>query len=250
MTLNKLKINVEKSSFIMFGSKHKIKINSTDEIVLCINDEKLKYMPTLKYLGITLDETLDESWGPHVDNICKKIGQRNGMLCRLMSVLPRESLNVIYKTLILPLFDYAMPVWGWTSQNNLNKLQKHQSRAARIVTNDFSLDKKGIDVVHSLDWLNVRERINFITNIMTFKCINNMAPGYLCHMLKFNNVCHNLNTRNVSLLHFPKPNCEKFREAFCYQGPKNWNMLPQDLKHVENICLFKRMLKQFILNKP
>ena len=101
-----------------------------------------------------------------------------------MSVLPRESLNVIYKTLILALFDYAMPVWDWTSQNNLNKLQKHQSRAARIVTNDFSLDKKGIDIVHSLDWLNIRERINFITNIMTFKCINNMAPGYLCHILK------------------------------------------------------------------
>ena len=110
MTLNKLKINVEKSSFIMFGSRHKITTNSTDEIALCINDEKLKYTPTLKYLGITLDETL--SWGPHVDNICKKTGQRNGMLCRLMSVLPTESLNVIYKTLILPLFDYAMPVWG------------------------------------------------------------------------------------------------------------------------------------------
>ena len=47
-----------------------------------------------------------------------------------------------------------------------------------------------------------------------------MAPGYLCHMLKFNNVCHNLNTGNFSLLHFPQPNCEKFREAFCYKGPK------------------------------
>ena len=87
MTLNKLKINVEKSSFIMFGSRHKITTNSTDEIALYINDEKLKYTPTLKYLGITLDETL--SWDPHVDNICKKIGQHNGMLCRLMSVLPR-----------------------------------------------------------------------------------------------------------------------------------------------------------------
>ena len=85
MTLNKLKINVEKSYFIMFGSKHKITINSTDEIALYINDEKLKYTPTLKYLRITLDETL--SWGPHVDNICKKIGQRNGMLCRLMPCL-------------------------------------------------------------------------------------------------------------------------------------------------------------------
>ena len=43
-----------------------------------------------------------------------------------------------------------------------------------------------------------------------------------------------------------KPNCEKFREAFCYQGPKNWNMLPWDLKHVDNICLFKRMTVETI----
>ena len=84
-----LKINVEKLSYIMFGSKHKITMKSTDEIALYINDEKLKYTPTLKCLGITLDETL--SCGPHVNNICKKIGQHNGILCRLMSVLPRES---------------------------------------------------------------------------------------------------------------------------------------------------------------
>ena len=71
-----------------------------------------------------------------------------------------------------------MPVWGWTSQNNLNKLQKHQNRAARIVTNDLSLDKKGIDNVHSLDWLNVRERINFIIHIMTFKCIVKIVSKY------------------------------------------------------------------------
>ena len=96
-----------------------------------------------------------------------------------------------------------MPVWDWTSQN-LNKLQKHRSRAARIVTNDFSLDNKGINIVDSLDWLNVLKRINFISNIMTFKCINKMAPGYLCHILKFNNVCHNVNTGNVSLFAFSK----------------------------------------------
>ena len=73
-----LKINVEKLSYIMFSSKHKITMKSTDEIALYIND-------------ITLDETLP--WGPHVNNIFKKLGQHNGMLCRLISVLPREYLK-------------------------------------------------------------------------------------------------------------------------------------------------------------
>ena len=170
------------------------------------------------------------------------------MLCRLRHSLPKNALCMIYNTLILPLFDNAVPVWAWTSQNNLNKLQKHQSRTARIIFNYFTLETRGIDLVHSLNWLDVRQRIIYMTDVMTFKCLNDNAPGYLCDVLKYVNACHDINTRNAfkETLHVPKPECEKFREAFMYQAPLNWNSLPQDIQRQTNIVSFKKHLKRYL----
>ena len=72
----------------------------------------------MPYLGVLLDETL--SWNGHIDNVSKKLGQRIGMLSRLKSILPKKSLMTIYNSIILPTIDYAIPVWGWSSQSNIN----------------------------------------------------------------------------------------------------------------------------------
>ena len=42
------------------------------------------------------------------------------MLSRLKSILPEESLMTIYNSIILPTIDYAIPVWGWSSQSKEN----------------------------------------------------------------------------------------------------------------------------------
>ena len=46
----------------------------------------------MPYLGVLLDETL--SWNGHIDNVSKKLGQHIGMLGRLKSILPKESLII------------------------------------------------------------------------------------------------------------------------------------------------------------
>ena len=56
---------------------------------------------------------------------------------------------------------------------------------------------------------------------------------------------HGYETRHASLqkLSVPKPNIEKYREAFVYQSPKLWNELPMYISQIMSLHSFKSALK-------
>ena len=72
-----------------------------------IDEHFLVRAKTCKYLGIDLDENL--SWDSHVDNIVKKVSAGFG---GIRSLVPCETLIMIYKALVQPYFDYCSSVWG------------------------------------------------------------------------------------------------------------------------------------------
>ena len=81
-------------------------------------------MTQFKYLGIWLDLSL--TWSIHVDKLVKNVDKCVGILQRASSVLPRQTLNLLYKTLILPRFDYCDAVWGNAAKVLFAKLEKIQ----------------------------------------------------------------------------------------------------------------------------
>ena len=86
----------------------------------------------------------------------------------------------IYQGIIQPRFDYALTIWGFTSQYNLSKVQRLQNRAARIITGEFDyIHVRGIDIVKNLKWMNVIQRRDYFVALSMFKCIHGMSPSYL-----------------------------------------------------------------------
>ena len=63
-----------------------------------------------KYLGVVLDESL--SWTARVKYVLGKAGKRVGMLSRIRKNVTTTTANLIYKTFILPVFDYCDTVWN------------------------------------------------------------------------------------------------------------------------------------------
>ena len=87
----------------------------------------------------------------------------------------------IYKGLIEPHFDYCSAVWDGLTQQLSEKLQKLQNRAITVITKS-SYDTSFRFLLNSLGWdsLSVR-RAKHKANLM-YKCINNLAPVYLCNL--------------------------------------------------------------------
>ena len=96
-----------------------------DDLVIEISNSRLKRVNKFKYLGVLPDNTL--SWKDRIEYIGNKISSRSGVLCRARKVLPKLTCQMLYNTLVLPLFDYCSPVWdscGAGSKAYLGKLSR------------------------------------------------------------------------------------------------------------------------------
>ena len=97
-------------------------------------------------------------------------------LSRLKPVLPSQTLMYICSSIIQPKIDYAISIWGYTTAHNINKVQRLQNRAARILTGNFDyVNTRGIDLVKNLGLMNVTQRRDYFMLIMMFKSIHGLV---------------------------------------------------------------------------
>ena len=145
---NKLSLNVTKTKYMLIGTRQKV--SSMQSSLDTSSDGKLIERKRLfKCLGVNLDKIL--SWKSHVKSISKKIAKVLGALRRLTSFVTQDILTIIYKSLILPHFDYCSEVWGNLGKILAADLQKLQNRAARIITSS-SYDIRSNNILATLNW--------------------------------------------------------------------------------------------------
>lgn len=84
---------------------------------LTINDKLLKQLESTKILGIVFDKKLN--FYEHIAKTAKKITQKVYGLRKLSFSLPKSSLNLLVKSTILPIIDYASVLWSFTCHLNL-----------------------------------------------------------------------------------------------------------------------------------
>ena len=97
-----------------------------------MGDKLIRRTKKVNYIGVILDEQL--TWGNHIDYISTKIKRNIGAIKRIKNSLPKEYLEMLYKTIVEPQFRYCNTVWGQCGDTLLNRLQALQSRAARVIS--------------------------------------------------------------------------------------------------------------------
>ena len=128
----------------------------------------------------------------------------------------------------------------------LNKLQRVQNSAARLITRSRSRESI-TPVLQELHWLRVKKRIVFKILLLTFQCLRNTAPIYLQALIKRYSPSRNLRSNNKSLLIVPSTNtlCYGSR-SFHAASPHLWNNLPECVKQADSTEKFKSMLKTYL----
>ena len=86
--------------------------------------------------------------------ITKNVFRDIGMLRLAKHYLSLEIVQMMYRSLIEPYFRHCCPVWGSENSMNLQRLQKLQNRAARIVT-DSPYDAHSEPLLKELGWLTI-----------------------------------------------------------------------------------------------
>ena len=100
------------------------------------------------------------------------------MLKRIRLFVPPPALHYIYNALIQSHFDYCNLVWGNCGKTLLDRPQKLQNRAARVLTFS-SYDADANRLIRQLDWKDLSTQFQIQKALMVNKSLNCLVFEYL-----------------------------------------------------------------------
>ena len=100
---NSLSLNISKISYMIICNQKKV-------IEIRIRDAILTKVPTVKFIGVTLDENL--TFNDHVKNVTNKISKSVGVMRRLHCQLPADVMVKLYYSFVYSHLTYALLAWG------------------------------------------------------------------------------------------------------------------------------------------
>lgn len=109
-----------------------------NEPTLYLENRPISNKNTVKLLGMIFDKKL--YWGDHIDYIYTKCQKKLNIMRCLAGIkwgANRETLLIMYTTLIRPIIDYASVVYGSARPTKLKKLDTIQNAALRLATGAF-----------------------------------------------------------------------------------------------------------------
>ena len=81
-----------------------------------------------------------------MSNVAKKVSRSVGIISKLRRFAPTSILLKLYYGILHPLLLYGVIVWGSTYKSYLQRLLSLQSKALRLITNNFSFHSPFINV--------------------------------------------------------------------------------------------------------
>ncbi len=241
MLVNRLKINDDKTVFMLLGSKYWInKLNLTK---FKMGDTEICPVDETKNLGIIFDREM--TMQKHVNYICKKGFYHIRDLFALRKILDEKKTNTAAHAFVTSILDYGNSLLYGMSAYLVEKMQKVQNAAVRAVRkvkkNDHITEHR-----EGIHWLPIEARIKFKYILITWKCIHNMAPKYLQDLL---NIKSGWRTNYRKLLCVPKSNHRTHGDiSFKVAAPELWNALPPEIRTIDKLETFKGKLKTHLFN--
>ncbi len=242
MRANKLSLNVEKTKFVIFGSQYRTSLISL--VKLTLFGEEIERVNDMKYLGVILDQNL--TFNSHIEFLGKKATQKLGAIAKVRKCIGCSTTLMLYKSIVLPHFDYCDIVYMNTSLYNLNRFQYIQNSVCRIILL-ADKDTRIVDMHRDLklEMLSTRRLIHL--NAFNHKNVYPEIDTLISAMyVPVTNVSRRQTRQSTSMcMTVPAVRSCTGQRAISFIGPKSWNQLPQDLRLIKNHDTFKYHLKEF-----
>ena len=135
-------------------------------------------------------------------------------------ILHKQSLITVINACFSRRLYYHSSAWSNTSKKNFVKLQNVQNFAERIITDTRNYDHI-TPAIRQLNRLPVCYMLQLRDAVITFKCLNVLAPPYLCDKFSMRSQVHNCNTRNRNMLQISRCSstagqCSFYTERWSY----------------------------------
>ena len=233
---NKLSVNTKKTKLMVFASRSRVK--KAKNVKVYMQGNLLKKVPTFKYLGLSLDPTLN--YNNHLSLVIRTVLYKLTLLTKVNQYLNKSTALQIYKSMILPYLDYADVIFHKANVTMLDKLQRLQNKCLKICA--------GFNRFHNTDQLHKTLQTPFLidrrkAHVLNFM-YNRKSKIELLNNREIRTRAHDGPLFNVQI-----PRCEAFKRSVGYFGSVEWNDLPPEVRNREPFLVFKYFNKKE-MHKP
>jgi hypothetical protein len=187
LCFSRLSLNISKTKFMVVTNK-----TMKDDISLSINNESIERVSEYKYLGIILDDKM--SFQPFIDDLCRKMNKKFAVFKRCEKKMNYNAKVTFYKSLVQSLTDSCGTILFLVNQSQLSRIQLIQNRFARTL---LRADCRAsiTSMLDQLQWMSIKQRVNFNTLKFLQKVNYGQAPIYLQALLRRVGDTHGRTTR-------------------------------------------------------
>ena len=240
---NKLTLNVDKTSFIIFRSKRNT-VNNLPEVIGHDNI-KIKRETKIKYLGLTLEEHL--RWDQHTNDICNKLKSLFPLFYNIRQYLDKDNIRNIYYTMVYSRIKYGSIITGQTTNENINKIQTLQNKLLKVLY--YKNYRYSTDNLHNeLSILKFNDLINQETLSFVYKYVHGKLPSvfnnYFSHRHELSEMIEEHRKRRFTL---PMYKSDFGKSTIKFVGSKIFNEKAPLIKLDISIKTFRKHVKKMYM---
>ena len=242
MERNELELKKQKTDILLIHSEFR-NSPSLEEIIL--GNEQLTMARTITNLGIIFDREI--SFNYQINQLCRTSFFLLRNLFKIRKYLTDEATSKVVHAFVTTKLEYCNHLYFGLPKYQVNKMQRVQNTAARLVTR-LSKHDHVTPLLQQLHWLPVSYRVVFKILLLVYKARHGLCPGYVSELLQERKSSPALRSSSPGLLATPtsrtKTNGER---TFSVSAPKLWNGLPNHVRNVGTLPLFKKNRKTFFI---
>ena len=145
----------------------------------------------------------------------------------------------IYKSMILPYFDYADAIYSRANVTQLDKLQRLQNKCLKICM--------GRDRLFSTNRAHRETKVPFLKDRRSTHTLNFMYKRKSEKPQLLNNREIRTRAHDAPLFRVKVPRCEAFKRSVGYYGAEAWNALDANTRNTGSYLGFKKEQKRLLL---
>ena len=173
-------------------------------------------------------------------------------MCCIKSIrhyLSVQATKTLVSAFVLSRLDYCKSLLSGCPQHLLNRLQKVQNNAARLILKAPKTDHI-TPHLRTLHWLPIDARIKYKLCSLCFGAVTSAGPVYLSDLLKIYTPSRQLrSSADIRILCIPSVNSKSYGEhSFSYTAPTLWSTLPKDIRFSQPASSFRSALKTHLFS--
>ena len=201
---------------------------------LTLGTNIISHQDNIKILGLTLSASMkfDTHLWAGKNSMTQAINSKVALLKTVKPYISTEALGIVGASLINSTILYAAPLWGPTSKTNLDKVQKGQTIAARMVKGKAwqrtRTKQHRQQLFDELNWPNTVQIIYTATANLTKAALDKNSSEALNNMFKVTKSTLPRKATTIRIDHRGKHS--KANSVFSVNATSIYNNLPNEIK--------------------